>query len=335
MGNAWSIAIDTICGALETETKTFLAQPGKVAPLPRDVAAIQAPALRDKPSPDAPQTTPPVNKDAFFTLLKRKAHFFMLPKPIVKFAMESKMVSITETVPERPWAGSAEDAPDRTKPAAEAAYHTSTDREGNVTTTVEMRIPAASDSLANVGRRLGSAFVQKEYAVLDISYHEMTHAWLFLQEFADDSDIQKLYTDGLVAYKDARSNEGTLDSQKAFLEAVGYYVEERVSRWCEALGGLAKVLRDQELPGSTRPKKEDVGLSLAKIAEDYDAPLVMDVIVGGKVIRSPRLSDPACQALRAAIDKKILDGRPLTKPFEDKDAKLVGLRDAAKKKAGL
>ena len=60
MGNAWSIAIETICGALETDTRgTFLAQPRQVAPLPRDVASIQRPTSGTSPAPTPPGPHPP------------------------------------------------------------------------------------------------------------------------------------------------------------------------------------------------------------------------------------------------------------------------------------
>ena len=174
------------------------------------------------------------------------------------------------------------------------------------------------------------------YAVLDVSYHEMTHAWLYLRESAHDNDIQKLYTDGLAAYEHAKAKSGApLDSHNAFMEAAGYYVEDRVSRWLEAVGSLAKVFRDQELPRPVRPTKEDVDLTLTKIAEDYDAPGLLDVIFGKEVLLSPKLSDtnPKCQALRAAIDRKILDGRPLTKQRFMDVPQLAGLRQAALEKA--
>ena len=52
MGNAWSIAIDTICSALESDTRgTFLAQPGKVAQLPPDVAAIRRAQTKGQAQP--------------------------------------------------------------------------------------------------------------------------------------------------------------------------------------------------------------------------------------------------------------------------------------------
>jgi hypothetical protein len=48
--------------------------------------------------------------------------------------------------------------------------------------------------------------------------------------------------------------------------------------------------------------------------------------VAGKAIKSPTLSRPELQALRDAIDRKILDGRPLTKPFTE--TPLAHVRDA-------
>ena len=74
-------------------------------------------------------------------------------------------------------------------------------------------------------------------------------------------------------------------------------------------------------------------MTLTRIAEDYDEPGLLDVIVGGEVLSSPKLSHPACQPLRAAIDRKILDRRPLTQQRFMDVPQLAGLRQAALEKA--
>jgi hypothetical protein len=319
MSNAWSIAIDTICGAFEKEPiGTFLVKPGEVAKLPPKVAALKKETLRrDKPkaipavSKDAVVAAFDVNKVAFLEHLEKKAHFFMLPKPIVNFVKESRMVSISENLRH---AGAT----------ADAVYTKLTDKDGNVTSVaVEMQMPGATEALPKVGRTLGGPFDDREYEVLDVSYHEMTHAWLYLNEFAD-SDIKALYAQGVDAYehaKDGTEREFNLP-REAFLEAAAYYVEDRIRRWCEAVGGLAELLR-------VRPPMNALQENLANIVRDYDAPLSKDQYgrIAGVPIKSPSLSDDKLRPLRDAIDKKILDGRPLTKKRLN-ETPLAGLHDA-------
>ena len=73
MGNAWSTAIDTIRGALETDTKrTALEQPGTIAQLP---AALRA---EQKPWPSL--VAPGKLNLGFFVLLAAKAHFLIAPE---------------------------------------------------------------------------------------------------------------------------------------------------------------------------------------------------------------------------------------------------------------
>lgn len=320
MENAWFIAVDTVCGAMETEPRgTFLVNPKEVAKLPSDLAALEGKNLRENPGPGVDKG--PVKKAAFFTNLAKMAHFFMLPKPIVKFVNKSGMVSISEQLPELPKEDPPRPPGEETPPRAqgEAVLH----KEGPKIIGVTLHIPGATDALAEVGQGLGGAFNPKDYKVLDLTYHEMTHAWLWLQEFTDDGDIKKLYTDGVAAYADAKDgNDRRLDAEKAFLEAAAYYVQDRVFRWCEAIAGLEELLSD-------RPPVDVLQRRMAEIVEAYDAPLDKKDYgtVGGVAIKSPTLSDEELRPLRDAIDKKILDGRPLTKKLLN-DTPLARVRDA-------
>jgi hypothetical protein len=300
----WMFAtIETIRAAVETDV---LKQPGKIAKLPNALGGDrgQWPSLAAAAE----------HKDGFFEILWSKAHFLMLPKPIVTFMKYSDRVSISEQAPDRPQA------------KGETHCGRLPDPQGNMILGASMRIPGAGKSLARVGYRLGGAdtepldpFDPDECAILGTIYHEMTHAWLCLREFSD-SDIQKLHEAGGIAYKHSvGTNETPFDQDIAFTEAAGEYVEDRILRWCTALYGMAKVLQD---PKTFRWKLT----SHPTIAEEYDRPLGMFGIVGGEEIASPKLSDAACQPLRAAIDKKLLDGLPLTQRFDD--TPLAVLRDA-------
>ena len=293
--NGWLVSIETIREAVETDV---FKQPGKVAKLPNALGGDpkRSDELRDLIQGSALA----VNKNAFFELLWSKAHFLMLPKPIVTFMKYSSRVFVSEVPPER--AG------------ATANCKRSTDQEGKVSTEVTMHIPGASDSLARVGYCLGRACETDDpYETLATIYHEMTHAWLCLQEFSDDA-IKQLYKDGGRAYAGSKGERETqFDKDIAFSEAAAAYVEDRVSRWCTALWGLA---------GARQDPKEVRKWKLPKIEKEYDATRLDYGVVEKEKITSPRLSPE----LRAAIDEKILEGRPLTKPFAD--TPLVGLRDA-------
>ena len=112
-------------------------------------------------------------------------------------------------------------------------------------TEVTMHIPGASDSLVRIGYCLGRACETDDpYETLATIYHEMTHAWLCLQEFSDEA-IKQLYNDGGHAYAGSRGERETqFDKDIAFSEAAAAYVEDRVSRWCTALWGLAGARQD-------------------------------------------------------------------------------------------
>lgn len=293
-------------------------RPGEVAPLPRRTAAIKEDKLRDKPSPGVKKG--PVNKDAFLNLLEAKAYFLRLPKPIVMFVKESSLVSISEELPKSTPAG--EGAPNRTTAAATGAIEIDVERadavlhkKGGEITGVTMHVPAACESLASAGRGLGRPATgripgcDREYAVLDLLYHEMTHAWLYLQEFSDQG-IKNLYQAGCAAYENPKDRAGntfraTQDGleikETAFQEAAAEYVQVRVSRWTTALCGLAELLR-------ATPKPDKAQESLQKIVDAYELPRSAYGTISGKPIKEPELSDH----LRAEIDLRILDWRPLT-----------------------
>ena len=292
MGNSWFISIETIRDAFETDV---FEQPGKVAKLPDALGgdpkgsdALRA-EVKDKDNPVI------LNKNAFFELLWAKAHFLMLPKPIVGFMKDNGRVFISEEAP--------------TRPGAKADTHCN-QYSGQAGKWAQMHIPGASDALARAGSCLGPGcdsedpYETRAYEILARIYHEMTHAWLCLQEFSDEA-IKKLYNDGGRAYTGSTGIRGTqFNKDTAFTEAAGDYVEDRVLRWCTALWALAQASQDP---------KEVLRWKLPDIEKKYDAPKSRYGIVGGEEIDSPALSDD----LRASINREILDGRPLTKPFRE------------------
>jgi hypothetical protein len=330
-------AIVAIRDALEINPiGSVFERPGEIAPLPPRIAAIEVRKLRDKPSSGVNKG--PVNKDAFFNLLEAKAYFLRLPKPVVKVAKNSSLVSISEELP-----GLPKEDPPRPAPAgapagevaisdikADAVRH----KTGGNIDGVTMHVPAACESLFQVGRGLGRPATgpiprcdPKEFAVLELLYHEMTHTWLYLQEFSDQG-IKNLFKDGLAAYKKPKDSDGHeipkpdgLDiDEAAFHEAAADYVQVRVSRWYTAVCGLAKLLR-------ATPRLDEAKVSLQKIVEAYDLTRLQYGTIKGKKIVEPELPDD----LRVAINEKILDGRPLTKPFNA--TPLADLGDAVLKKA--
>jgi hypothetical protein len=286
MGNDWFISIETIREAFETNV---FRTPGTIAKLPNALGG-------DPKRSDALRRTLVlgpylvVNKDAFFELLWSKAHFLMLPKPIVTFLRDSSRVSVTEALPERA--------------TAEDKWYTtctpSTDPSGKMAI---LQVPGVSDALSKVGCCLGrECETEDPYDALATLYHEMTHAWLCLQEFSD-ADIQNLYNDGSHAYEGSSGANGTtFDSHVAFSEAAAAYVEERISRWCKALWDVSWVL---QLPNVRQWK-------VSEIVTDYNADLWKHGKVAGERITSP---PELPQELRDAIDRKILDGLSLTNPL--------------------
>ncbi len=293
MADNWASVLEDIVGRFETGTfLTVFETPGKLARLPNALGGdrMQWPLL----------AVPARKKEGFLTLLRAKAHFLMLPKPIVDVLKETWRAEFDEAV---------------------SAAKGSTGEHSVPTRGAFMHIPGASDGLASVGFDLGRMPMGAPvpYDILDTIYHEMTHAWLWLAEFYD-ADMQKLATDGTIAYASATGVSGTVfNPWTAFTEAAGYYVGDRISRWCIALRDLDRL---RLVPPA------DLQSELQKIADTYDT---FGTYAYGRVpvgptteeqIASPELSKP----LRDLIDKKILDGRPLTKDFAD--TPLAGLRDA-------
>jgi hypothetical protein len=309
MGNAWSTAIDAIVGALETDTQnTVFEQPGKIAQLhgalggQKDVWELLA--------------VPARFKAGFFDLLERKAHFLMLPRRIVKFLNESSSLLFSESVSPH---------------GARADTFKNVDKEKG-TFTVEMHITGASQNLVVAGYDLGREPFDAGYPILDAIYHEMTHALLYLQESAD-AGIQKLYTDGVGAYGDAEGVMGTkftppnFSKDVAFSEAAAYYVGDKILRWCLTLARLnLLVLAKEKMSRDLRERNLN---EIAALYDDY-VRAYGTVLTGqaGGVVTTEKIAKPELSpALRELINEKILDGLPLTKPF-DAAAPLADLRTA-------
>ncbi len=295
-GDDWLRAIDPIRRAFESGSRgTFLGEPGRlIARLPD--------ALGGDQTQWSLLAAPAKGKAGFFALLQAKARFLMLPKRIVEAMMQSSKLEISEKPVPAPFKG---ETWQNTDPRS-----------------AEIRIPGASDALARAGWDLGRVGVDPgpydQYDVFGTTFPELTHAWLLLQECYDD-EIGKLYRDGLAAYVGSVGVDGTrFAPHSAFSEAAAYYVSDRIRKWCTALRSLGRLLRS--------PPVDPVELQtyLHSIVEVYDrVPTDAWVRLDGnalKRIQSPMLSE----ALRHAIDEKILEGRPLTEPFDD--TPLAGLR---------
>ena len=235
------------------------------------------------------------NKAAFFELLQAKAHFLMLPKKIVTTLKESSRFQLDEAS-----VGSV------------AQGRTDYDEE---THTAVCHVPGASASLARSASGIGRNN-DRDFAGVETIYHEMTHAWLALHEFYDD-EFQKLYADGVAAYQSVKLDTGSeVPAWIGFTEAAAYYVGDKISRWCDALYRLDEFSR-------FKPQDPvDLQFQLESIAVRYNKfqPTYGKTLLG--TVQSPDLST----ALRDAIDKMILDGCPLTKPFDD--TPLASLRAA-------
>jgi hypothetical protein len=291
---SWTDFVDGIRKAFETGTAfTVFGGPRPIARLPN--------ALGGDPAQWATlQSNADKGTESQLALLHAKAHFLLLPKSVIVFltgGAENHRVEISNaTVPNDRAAVNEHDVPWRS---------------------AEMLLPGASEYLVRVGYDLArvSTTTPVGYDTMGVIYHEMTHALLWLQEFAD-ADVQKLANDGYVAYLSASSVNGPLDPRVAFSEAAAYYVEARITRWCQALDALNRLIRTPPPAGSDRTS------ALQAIISAYDNFVPTPASVKGEVIASPDLS----QALRDALDKKVLDGRSLTKSFADTE--LDGLRAA-------
>jgi hypothetical protein len=132
--NDWFIAISKFRGLLENAYRgtVFGGPDGTVAPLPAALGGdpTQWPVL---------QATVGLYS-AFFTLLRSKAHFLLLPETIVTTLKDSGRVYVSETIP----AGTPVDAAGAESASSELG-------------TVELRIPTASQRLAEAGLAAGSS----------------------------------------------------------------------------------------------------------------------------------------------------------------------------------
>lgn len=284
MPSDWFIAIDKIRRLVDIDTRvTVFSGSGPIARLPDP--------LGGDPSQWGTLTASVARgKAPLMSLLLAKAHFLMLPEPIVRFMIDSDRVLTSEAV--------------SPSAVADTLQHSFPWRAA------EMRLPMASENLARVGYDLGRqpAAIVVPYDIVSTLYHEMTHAWLWLDEFAN-TEIQNLNAAGVAHYTSAVGARGTsLDAQIAFTEAAAYYVEDRVTRWCRALERLNRLVRNP--PASPAVLRSEVEL----VVDTYDTfgSMVYGVVMDER-ITTPELST----ALRNAIDRHVLDGAPLTRPFAE------------------
>jgi hypothetical protein len=277
----WFSAIDSVLGALEggINGTVFVAPAGTVGQLPDAIGGDPKQWIKL-------QAAAAKSKDSFFELLRAKAHFLMLPQTIVTKVKESWRIQLEEYTTGSGLAGTTVLNPD--------------------VQTVVIDIPAASLALARSGSSLGRSN-ERNLAIFATLYHEMTHALIDLREFYDE-EFQNLCADGFAAYDLATGVDGAkLYPTTAFSEAAAYYVSDKVDRWCEALFQLDVVSRNtSQAPVFRHDELDAIAFTYNKRAGPYG-------IVLNNPIQSPDLSD----ALRAAIDKQILDSGPLTMPFDD------------------
>jgi hypothetical protein len=277
----------------------FNSPPGTLAPLP------------DKLGGDAaawPTLAAAAGKGetAFFALLAAKAHYLMLPEPVIG-ALDVPALSLSEGPLQDPTAGGETNLLVATPPQ------------------VEIRIPQQSVRLAQAGYSFGKstggpANLQSQdssayYHVLSIIYHEMTHAWFYLY----DSTVSAILAIATI-YKGAVDTQGKpIDNPySAMTEASAYYVGDRIERWLTALGALDNLTR------TTLSSSSSLEIQLQAIQDEYDRPRSVYGIVYQEtapgtgtyynaVIAAPPLPD----ALRDVLNTRILDGLPLTKAFND------------------
>ena len=262
---------------------------GTLAPLPDALGG-------DEKRRPALQAVVTVSKDSFFELLRAKAHFLMLPETIVTTMKETSRVKLFEDS-----VGILDGRTDWDEEAKQASIH----------------IPKASEALVRACSSLGRDNA-RDLKIVDTVYHESTHAWIDLREFYDD-EFQQFCADGIEAYRSAMTVTNTPVPEKlAFSEATAYYVGDKIARWCNALYDLDVLSRAKpQAPGGLDFELESIAIRYDKFVPTYGK-----VFLLGGDIKSPDLST----ALRDAIDKKLLDGFPLTKPFSR--TPLADLRNA-------
>jgi len=229
-------------------------------------------------------------RQAWRSLVQRKAYFLRLPQTIVSTMRQSDRVSLSEQAPEDP------DALGETTQIASPRG-------------AEIRIQGASDALARIGCELGRSNISlvSQYKMLSTIYHEMTHAWIWLHEFYGNP-FQTLWSDGVAAYTLAQDVNGKhLAPDEAFTEAAAAYVGDRILRWCKAIQDVDVLIRDK------LKDLEEIQMKLQWIADDYDAVVPTYGTVDHVKVASPDLS----AALRDAINTNMLDAGPCTKAFAD------------------
>jgi hypothetical protein len=306
MADNWFPQISLIRKALEDSVRAlnviappitiFAGLPGTLSPLPLSLGG-------DSQTRSDLQGRITNSKAAFFTLLEEKAHFLMLPKTIASTMRDSSNVTIDEKT------GGGKATTTRNEDPRSAFMH----------------VPSGFFGLANLGCNLGRVGTAIDIGsdILDSIYHEMTHAWLWLQEFYD-ADFQKLYTDGLAAYDGATGVAGTqFGADVAFSEAAAYYVGDRVHRWYDVLYGLDLLIKAKLVD----PHEIDSRLKNIVAAYNVEVQIYGAVAVGDHTeekIKSPPLS----AELRSAINKKMLDDCPCTKPLDP--TLLASISDALK-----
>ncbi len=279
--SAWFSPIDTVLGSITSRynTNVFVAPIGTLAPLPAWLGGDPKQWIRL-------QGAASKSKDAFFVLMSAKARFLMLPQTIITKVKESWRIQLEEHTLPKGLDGLTVLNPD--------------------VQTVIVDVPTASLALARSASSLGRSN-ENNLSIFAAIYHEMTHALIYLREFYDE-EFQNLCNDGFAAYDPATGDDGAnLYPTTAFSEAAAYYVSDKVDRWCSALYQLDVVSRNTTQAAAFRNDELDT------IAFNYNKRKGPYGIVLEDPIKSPDLSD----ALRAAIDKQILDNGPLTQPFDD------------------
>jgi hypothetical protein len=291
--NSFFTMVDDILGAIEAGAHlTVFDDPG-----PSGLAKLPDPLGGDKSQQPSLQAAAAASKKAFFKLLDEKALFLMLPRLIIAALKNSVRVKLSEEPPSDPKAAADTIKLDNPRQA-------------------QIHFPGATAGLAKVAADLGRLTLDKGfpedepsdlYGMVGTIYHELTHAWLWLYQFYDN-DFQTLWSNGVVAYLDAKGEDGSdLDPESAFSEAAAYYVDDRIVRWCTAIFRLDLLTRVPPVPPDT------IASTLASIVADYNKDTQVYGVVNHVKIASPALSPE----LRAALNDRILDGLPLTKSFND------------------
>jgi hypothetical protein len=260
----------------------FGAGPGTVTPMPDALGGdpLQWPQLTQ----DASTAT------GFLNLLRAKAHFLVLPERILDDIRVAKLPFDFSG-----WFISGE---------AETRYL------GNTVVAIRLA-PDTLTFVAQLGAGIGRGGpVEPQAPALGTVYHELCHAWM-LEIVKGFETWQRLERDGVTHYAAARVTDGTsVNPRAAYLEAAGSYVGARVLAWYQTLFRLAGFLA---VKGTT--PADSLATVTRGAREDYDQRMDREVygVVGGRELMSPGLPP----ALREALDAQVLEGLPLTRPFDE------------------